>query len=326
MTPTPPRTALVLGATGGIGGAIALALRRHGWEVHGMARRLPETGPAGLHWHRGDALSPGDVRAAAEGADVIVHAVNPPGYRDWDRLVLPMLDNTLQAARGTGARIVLPGTIYNYDPAGTPVVRDTTPQHPRSRKGAIRVEMERRLEAAAPEVRTLILRAGDFFGPGARSSWFGQAMVAPGKPLRRIVDPAVGAGHSWAYLPDLAETFARLLDLPGLRPFERLQFEGLHDDTGRVMTDALRRIAGRDLPVWRFPWWLIAALAPVARFPREAAEIAPFWRHPMRLDNTRLRALLGEEPRTATDTALRRTLEAMGSLPADAATPAQRAA
>src|SRR5690606_31022307 len=98
---------------------------------------------------------------------VIVHAVNPPGYRNWDRLVLPMIDNTIAAARAAGgARIVLPGTIYNFDPAKTPVISEISPQHPQSRKGAIRVELEERLRRAAPDVPSLILRAGDFFGPG----------------------------------------------------------------------------------------------------------------------------------------------------------------
>ncbi len=39
-----------------------------------------------------------DVVAAAKGVDVIVHAVNPPGYRKWSEVVLPMLDNTIAAA------------------------------------------------------------------------------------------------------------------------------------------------------------------------------------------------------------------------------------
>ncbi len=45
---------------------------------------------------------------------VIVHAVNPPGYRDWEKLVLPMLNNAIAAAGAVGARIVLPGTVYNF--------------------------------------------------------------------------------------------------------------------------------------------------------------------------------------------------------------------
>lgn len=321
------KTALVLGATGGIGGSIAAALLRHGWHVRGMARDVAGIRyPGQIDWIQGDAMQRADVMRAAEGAAVIVHAVNPPNYANWDKLVLPMIDNTIAAAKAAGARIVLPGTVYNYDPEKTPIVDADTPQNPKSRKGAVRVALEERLQRAAPEVPSLILRAGDFFGPGARSSWFAQAMVAKGKPVRRIVNTARGGGHSWAYLPDLAETFARLLDRPErLRPFERVQFEGLYDDTGMRMIDAIRRACGRQLPVYGFPWWAMRLLAPFGGFPREAAEIAPVWRHPMRFDNTRLIELIGPEPRTPLDDAMRAALIDMGCLDA-ASLPALRQA
>lgn len=321
------KAALVLGATGGVGGSVAAALARHGWQVRGMARDVTSLRNKGqMEWVQGDAMQRADVMRAAEGAAVIVHAVNPPNYMNWDKLVLPMIDNTIAAARAVGARVVLPGTVYNYDPAKTPVVKAGTPQNPTGRKGAIRVALEQRLEQAAPEVQSLILRAGDFFGPGARSSWFAQAMVAPGKPVRRIVNPARGGGHSWAYLPDLAETFARLLDRPErLRPFERVQFEGLYDDTGMRMVDAIRRVCGRKVPVYGFPWWAMRLLAPFASFPREAAEIAPVWQHPMRFDNTRLVELIGSEPRTPLDEAMRATLIEMGCI-ADTPLPLLRQA
>lgn len=324
-------TALVLGATGGIGGAIATALRRRGWQVRGMARDVEAArrkGPAGVEWVEGDAMVRGDAVRAAEGVSVIVHAVNPPGYRNWERLVLPMIDNTIAAARAAGnARIVLPGTIYNFDPATTPVIGVDSVQRPGSRKGRIRVALEAHLEEAAPEVPSLVLRAGDFFGPGARSSWFAQAMVGAGKPLRRIVNPARGGGHSWAYLPDLAETFARLLERrERLRPFEVLQFEGFHDADGQEMVEAIRRASGRKLRVWGLPWWFFGALGVFGGFPREAAEIAPYWRHPVRLDNARLVELLGEEPRTPLDVAVEGTLRALGSLDAPRSSGARSAA
>ena len=316
---TQRKTVLVLGASGGIGGAIAAALLRHGWQVRGMARDVMSASHRAnphIEWVQGDALSRDDVVRAASGVAMIVHAVNPPGYRNWGKVVLPMIDNTIAAARAAGgARIVLPGTIYNYDPARTPVVDAGSVQESRSRKGAIRVALEQRLADAAPEVPSLILRAGDFFGPGVRSSWFAQAMVTPGKLVTRIVNPASGAGHSWAYLPDLAEAFARLMDAEDrLSPFERVQFEGIYDASGTLMTDALRRVAGRKVPVWSFPWWLMRLAAPFGGFPREAAEIAQYWRHPVRFDNRRLVDLIGPEPRTDLDLAVRASLVDMGCL------------
>src|SRR5215813_8032673 len=125
---TTNQTALVLGATGGVGGEVARVLVGRGWHVRALHRN-PDGLSArhkalGLHWQRGDAMSAADVAAAASGASVIVHAVNPPGYRDWDKLVLPMLDNTIAAARANGARIVLPGTVYNFGPDALPELRE----------------------------------------------------------------------------------------------------------------------------------------------------------------------------------------------------------
>lgn len=328
---TPPTTdssrhALVLGATGGIGSAIAAALIHRGWQVRALARNPQDAtqqwkgpGPA-PRFVQGDAMERDQVvSAATAGVDVItiIHAVNPPGYRNWATLAPPMLDNSIAAARAAGgARVVLPGTIYNYDPATTPVVDQNTRQNARSGKGRVRVAMENTLRAAAPDVPALILRAGDFFGPGARSNWFGQVMVTPGKPLRKVTSMAPGVPHAYAYLPDLAETFALLLDRPErLAPFELLQFAGHWDATGIAMRDAIRRAAGRDLPERSFPWWLMRLAAPFGGFPREALEIEPVWKNAVRLDNRRLVDLLGAEPHTGLDAAVAATLADLGCLP-----------
>lgn len=218
------KTVLILGINGTVGAYIARALVRDGWSLKALARDPVSAmsrwrGQANIEWIAGDAMDRDAVISAAMGAGTILHAVNPAGYRDWDRLVLPMIDNTIAAARAAGgARIVLPGTNYNYDAATTSVIDETTPQRARSEKGRIRIALESRLKAVSAECPVLILRAGDFIGAGARSSWFASAMVRPGKPVTRLVNPGKGVGHSWAYLPDLAEAFARLLALPDKLP------------------------------------------------------------------------------------------------------------
>ena len=87
MTTSTTRTALVLGATGGIGGETAAALARHGWHIRALSRKgRPAGDTSGFEWVQGDALDAASVLRAAEGVQAIVHAVNPPGYRDWDKL------------------------------------------------------------------------------------------------------------------------------------------------------------------------------------------------------------------------------------------------
>lgn len=108
----------ILGLAGGIGGAVAESLIGHGLHLRALVRdpaALPEkwsrNGAVALI--RGDAMDPADVVGAADGCSAIFHGVNPAGYRDWGKLVLPMIDNTIAAATANRARIVLPGTIYN---------------------------------------------------------------------------------------------------------------------------------------------------------------------------------------------------------------------
>jgi nucleoside-diphosphate-sugar epimerase len=314
------KTALVLGATGGIGGEVARRLIDRGWQVRALYRAAAgRTVAAGMTWIQGDAMNAADVAAAAEGASLIVHAVNPPGYRRWSELVLPMLDNTIAAARASGARILLPGTVYNFGPDVFPEVDETSAQHPVTRKGAIRVEMERRLEAAAATgVRSLVVRAGDFFGPKAANNWFSQGLVKPGRPVGRVVYPGqAGIGHQWAYLPDVAETMMRLIEREAeLAPFAVYHMEGHWDVDGRQMVEAIRRVAGQPrLKLRRFPWWLVVLASPVAPLFKEMREMRYLWRVPLHMGNRKLRSVLGVEPHTPIDEAVRATLTGLGCLP-----------
>jgi nucleoside-diphosphate-sugar epimerase len=318
MSSSSQKIALIIGASGGIGGATAAALARHGWTVRGLTRR-PQPGNGTIEWIAGDAMNAADVLRAAHGASLIVHAANPPGYRNWPTEVLPMLDNSIAAAKAIGARIVLPGTIYNFGADAFPVLRENSPQHPTTRKGAIRVEMENRLKAAANDgAPALIVRAGDYFGPKSTgNSVFAALMVRPGAPVRWIIDPArPGSSHAWAYLPDVGETIARLMDRADqLADFEAFNFAGHQLASGEMAASIAKAVGKPDLRVWRFPWFAVVALQPFVRLFREMAEMRYLWSETISLDGSKLRALLGDElPNTPLDTAVRDTLAGLGCL------------
>lgn len=314
-------TALVLGATGGIGGAVARKLLGRGWRIRALNRDAAKASrrEAAFEWLQGDAMNAGDVLRAAEGVGLIVHAVNPPGYRDWEKLVLPMLDNTIAAARAVDARIVLPGNVYNFGPDALPAPTEESPQHPVTKKGAIRVEMEKRLKAASQSgAGVIIVRAGDFFGPGTTgNSWFSSGLVTPGKPVGTIRNPARrGIGHQWAYLPDMAETIAQLVERADrLPPFAVYHMEGFWDADGMQMAEAIKRVAGGKAKIAGFPWWIVPLAAPFVPVMREIKEMRYLWKAPVRMRNTRLTAELGREPQTPIDEAVRASLAALGCLP-----------
>lgn len=314
-------SALILGGTGTIGAEVGRKLLARGWTVRALHRNpanLPDGAP-GFDWVRGDALNRADVVKAAQGVELIVHAVNPPRYRNWAELVLPMIDNTIAAARACGARILLPGTVYNFGADAFPILKEDAPQLPFTRKGAIRVALENRLrDASKSGVPALVVRAGDFFGPGSgANSWFSGAVVKPGKTVAAIVYPgAADIGHQWAYVPDVAETMVRLVELGDRLPvFANYHMRGHWDEDGSKMIDAIRRVSGNArLKVSRMPWWVLRLAAPFNETLRELMEMRYLWQQPVRMDNTHLRDMLGEEPHTPWDAAVRQTLSSMGCL------------
>lgn len=320
MTHTTQKTALVVGAAGGIGFETADALVRHGWRVRGLVRRRLPARP-GVEYILGDAMKREDVAGAATGADLIVHAVNPPGYRDWDKLVLPMIDNTIAAARAEGARIVLPGSIYNFGAGAPQVVTEDTPQNPTSRKGAIRKEMEARIEAAAHEgARGLVVRAGDFYGPHTANNWFG-ALIKPGVPVKSVMEPmSRGTRHAFGYLPDVAETIARLAGREaGLAPFERFHVAGHIVERGGLTKAVRAAVDDAAIPMRPFPWALLPVLAPFSPLMKELIEMRYLWRQTQVLDGSKLARFLGDDlPATPLDVAVKDSLRALGCLKAGA--------
>jgi hypothetical protein len=129
-------------------------------------------------------------------------------------------ENTISATGASGARILLPGTIYNYGPDAFPVLHEDSPQHASTHKGKIRI------------------------------AWFSQGLVKPNQSVTSITNPGnKGIGHEWAYLPDAGEVFAELMARePELSDFERFHFRGHWDADGTEMIAAiLPRLGG----LWR---------------------------------------------------------------------------
>jgi len=303
---------LVLGAAGRLGFAAAEAFRDAGWSVKGLVR--PNTGwraPRGI-----DVVETNDRAVAvkeARGTDIVLHALNAP-YTGWAQHALPLAYSAIEAAEQSGATLIFPGNVYNYGAGMPPVLDEATPMQPTSRKGKLRDEVELRLrEASDRGVRTIILRAGDFFGRG-RGSWFDLVLIKELAKNRITYPGPLDVVHEWAYLPDYIDALIRLAGIRAtLGPFETFGFPG-HAVTGQEFVTAIAKASGRALKVGHINWWMMRTFGSIWKMGRELTEIGYLWQVPHRIDGSKLAAAIGQVPHTPLQTAVTRSLRELGAI------------
>src|SRR5918994_557883 len=184
-------TQVVFGATGGIGGAIVTELLRRGKTVRAVSRR--GQAPEGAEGVAVDAADTGEAAAAARGAGIVYHCVNP-GYTRWPELLPPVSRSILGAAESSGAKLVFADNLYAYGPVEGPV-REDLPAAAGGPKGRARVEVADEMLAAHEEGRVLVTigRASDYYGPGGANSASGEPIfgrVVAGKRPPGTARPA----------------------------------------------------------------------------------------------------------------------------------------
>jgi nucleoside-diphosphate-sugar epimerase len=232
-----------------------------------------------------------------------------------------MLENTIAAAKSSSARILMPATVYNYGADTVLTLKENSPQIPTTGKGQVRLEMELRLQQASLYgVRSIVVRAGDFFGPGAGNSWLTRGMVRSREPTSSVYYPGpADIGHAWAYVPDLAKTIVRLVECE--RPtavYEVFHFRGHWFERGVEILELVCRSRGQSARrIKPFPWWVVRLASPFVEACREMLEMRYLWQRAMQLDNAKLCAFIGAESHTPIDAALAATL---GRRDADQAT------
>ncbi|TCD13844.1 NAD-dependent epimerase/dehydratase family protein [Oricola cellulosilytica] len=304
------QTVTILGAAGRSGDAVARAFLKAGWRVRGVARGAKvSTLAPGVEPVTADAFDREALIRACEGADVIVHALNP-AYDKWTETVMPLAENVLAAAQATGATVMFPGNIYNF---GTKVGFDTFETMPPSgdtEKARLRIAMEALFERAAAEcgVQTIVIRAGDFFGGSRAESWLDLMILRDLKKDRFVWPGPWELPHAFAYLPDLAETFARVAEkLDQCAAFETFHFRG-YAVSGARMHAAAERAVGRPLKRAGVPWPFLRLVGIFSPLLREVAKMSYLWRVPHSLANDKLEAFLGAEPHRPLPVALREAI------------------
>lgn len=253
---------LILGANGRFGRNAAEAFWNAGWVVKQHHRKT------------------GDLMEDARGMDVIVHAWNPT-YDNWAKEVPIQTRQVINAAKASGATVLIPGNLYVFGARAPEAFGPATAHGATNVLGKVRIEMERSFRDAG--VKTIVLRSGDFLDTEASGNWFDKilaknlrkAFVYPGRP---------DVPHSWAYLPDVAKAAVELAEQRNHLPtFADIPFPG-YTLTGTELAQAVSKVVGRNVKVKPFAWLPIVLLSPFWKMARHLVEMRYLWSKPHHID------------------------------------------
>ena len=205
------RLHVVFGASGGVGSALVRELLARGERVRAVSHSGRATFPRGAKVVRADASDAASAREASLGAAVIYHAVNVP-YSRWRQKLPLVMDATIEAAAGAGARLVYADNLYMYGKPDGPITEET-PHNAASRKGVLRARLADTLVAAHREgkVRATIGRASDLYGPGPLNAVAGERLfkaVLAGEKVMWV--GKLDAPHTLTYAGDFAKALITL--------------------------------------------------------------------------------------------------------------------
>jgi nucleoside-diphosphate-sugar epimerase len=221
----------------------------------------------------------------------------------------------VEASSMTGAMVVFPGNVYGLKPVyGVPLPPDSAQLDVSDRpnkKGRIRNMLEDDLaqNAELSNIRTLIVRAGDFFGPGVDNGLVGPMFrnALAGKPIPWFGGADIA--HGFTYVDDVAAAAVGLMLKDDRPKFDVVAVAGDTWESGTAWAAALAQAAGRPNPgVKVVPAWQVKLVGLWNKDAREFAELLYQWEGPLQLDDSRVRRALPDWAPTPPETALADTM------------------
>lgn len=306
------KKALVLGATGGIGYALARELVDRGVEVVAFSRRKERLdslyqNESKVSIFSGDALVEKDVIEAADGVDVIFHAVSFP-YQEWMEKHPLCIEIIVRAAEKQQAKIALVDNIYAYGMQSKPEVNEETRKEPHTKKGKIRLAMENRLERS--NAQYLIVHMPDLYGPNAENTLLHETLknvvlnksanfVGNTKVAREFIFTLDGA-KAMVELASREDTYNQNWNIPSAHPI-----------TGEEIIEILRSEVGYKKSIRTVSKTMIKCIGIFQPFMREMVEMMYLTEDPVILSGKKYKEKIGPIPQTPYKEGIKKTLNWM---------------
>ena len=318
--------ALVTGATGKVGNAVARALVARGDAVRALVRRADAALPAGVEPVIGDVTRADTVAAAVEGCELVFNAMGIPEQwladeEEFERVNARGTETVVRAAAAAGVRRVVHTSTIDVFHAerGERFDESRLADYP---KGTAYERSKQRAEelalAAADGTELVMVNPAAVYGPGPIGTpSFERDFFEPVVRKRRLALPFLPEGGCGLVFSEGVASGHLLAAERGL-PGERYILCDRHV-TLRALAEAVSLAAGRGRVPPTLPGPVASTLAglgePLARL-TNTAPLLPrgqlhFFRWNAAPDSSKAQDRLGWEP-TPLDRGLRETLTAMG--------------
>jgi len=207
----------ILGAGGPVSNIVMKELLHLGHSVRLVSRRKINP-PANASWTGADLKDKKQVLDATKGSSVIYMCAGLQYNKKIWQVEWPLImQNIIDAAKEHNARLLFFDNVYMYGHVKG-AMKEDTPYHPSSVKGAVRAQVAEQLlkEVKAGNIRASIARAADFYGAESLNSFYDAMVLAKfAKKAKAMWLGNASTKHSFTYVPDAGKAMALLGTHPG---------------------------------------------------------------------------------------------------------------
>lgn len=203
----------ILGSGGAIGTPLAKELLQYTNKIRLVSRNPKKV-------NEDDELFPADITRKEEidkaiaGSEVVYLTVGLVyNIKVWQRDWPVIMQNVIEACKKHGAKLVFLDNVYLYDREEMHNMTENSRIGPISKKGKIRAELIKMIfdEIQAGQLKALIARSADFYGPKVKTSPLAISVLENFKKNKKAFWQADATKvHSFTFTPDAAKAIALL--------------------------------------------------------------------------------------------------------------------
>ncbi len=280
----------ILGANGVIGNELSKLLPQYTDKVRQVSRH-PKKVNATDETFAADLLDAKAVSDAVNGSEV-AYLVAGLKYDatvwadQWPRV----MRNTIDACKRHGTKLVFFDNVYAYGKVDG-VMSENTPYNPCSKKGEVRATIATTLmdEVKRGELQAMIVRAADFYGPGAALSLTHSTVherLKAKKTPQWIGDAQ--AVHTFTYTPDAGRSVALLGNTASAYGQVWHALTSKEPMSGEAYVRIACELAGQPFKVQVAPRWMLGLMGLFVPVLRENMEMLYQFEHDYRFDSSKL--------------------------------------